>query len=117
MVCGLKGLGIAEVVAQTGFSVVVREVTPDLVEKDLNHSRHLRCSSAWCWRGRTGRTRGADSAIMPTHRTRGRCSRSKKRSNSWRNLAAGDDDALSRHRPCVIAAQPSYCIRHLRGLN
>ena len=33
--CGLMGSGIAQIVAQAGFSVVVREVTPDLVEKGL----------------------------------------------------------------------------------
>lgn len=33
--CGLMGSGIAQVAAQAGFSVVVREVTPDLVEKGL----------------------------------------------------------------------------------
>jgi 3-hydroxybutyryl-CoA dehydrogenase len=33
--CGLMGSGIAQVVAQAGFPVVVREVTPDLVEKGL----------------------------------------------------------------------------------
>jgi 3-hydroxybutyryl-CoA dehydrogenase len=33
--CGLMGSGIAQVAAQAGFPVVVREVTPDLVEKGL----------------------------------------------------------------------------------
>ncbi|MGD1210800.1 MAG: 3-hydroxybutyryl-CoA dehydrogenase [Candidatus Acidiferrales bacterium] len=33
--CGLMGSGIAQVVAQAGFPVVVREVTPDLVDKGL----------------------------------------------------------------------------------
>jgi 3-hydroxybutyryl-CoA dehydrogenase len=33
--CGLMGSGIAQVCAQAGFSTVVREVTPDLVEKGL----------------------------------------------------------------------------------
>jgi 3-hydroxybutyryl-CoA dehydrogenase len=33
--CGLMGSGIAQAVAQAGFSVVVREVTPDLVDKGL----------------------------------------------------------------------------------
>jgi 3-hydroxybutyryl-CoA dehydrogenase len=33
--CGLMGSGIAQVVAQSGYTVVVREVTPELVEKGL----------------------------------------------------------------------------------
>ncbi|MGA3295660.1 MAG: 3-hydroxybutyryl-CoA dehydrogenase [Candidatus Acidiferrales bacterium] len=33
--CGLMGSGIAQVAAQAGFGVVVREVTPDLVDKGL----------------------------------------------------------------------------------
>lgn len=33
--CGLMGSGIAQVVAQAGLPVVVREVTPELVEKGL----------------------------------------------------------------------------------
>jgi len=33
--CGLMGSGIAQVAAQAGFPVVVREVTPDLVDKGL----------------------------------------------------------------------------------
>ena len=33
--CGLMGSGIAHVVAQAGFEVVVREVTPDLLDKGL----------------------------------------------------------------------------------
>ncbi len=33
--CGLMGSGIAQVAAQSGFDVVVREVTPELVEKGL----------------------------------------------------------------------------------
>ncbi len=33
--CGLMGSGIAHVVAQSGFEVVVREVTPELLDKGL----------------------------------------------------------------------------------
>jgi len=33
--CGLMGSGIAQVAAQAGFAVVVREVTPELVDKGL----------------------------------------------------------------------------------
>ena len=33
--CGLMGSGIAQVSAQAGFQTVVREVTPELVEKGL----------------------------------------------------------------------------------
>ena len=33
--CGLMGAGIAQTAAQSGFPVVVREVTPELVEKGL----------------------------------------------------------------------------------
>jgi 3-hydroxybutyryl-CoA dehydrogenase len=33
--CGLMGSGIAQVAAQAGFSVTVREVTPELVDKGL----------------------------------------------------------------------------------
>jgi 3-hydroxybutyryl-CoA dehydrogenase len=33
--CGLMGSGIAQVAAQVGFSVTVREVTPELVDKGL----------------------------------------------------------------------------------
>jgi len=33
--CGLMGSGIAHVVAQSGFDVVVREVTPELLDKGL----------------------------------------------------------------------------------
>jgi 3-hydroxybutyryl-CoA dehydrogenase len=35
--CGLMGSGIAQVAAQAGFSVVVREVTPELVDKGLKN--------------------------------------------------------------------------------
>jgi 3-hydroxybutyryl-CoA dehydrogenase len=35
--CGLMGSGIAQVAAQSGFDVVVREVTPELVEKGLKN--------------------------------------------------------------------------------
>ena len=33
--CGLMGSGIAQVAAQAGFSVTIREVTPELLEKGL----------------------------------------------------------------------------------
>ncbi len=33
--CGLMGAGIAQVSAQSGFTTVVREVSPELVEKGI----------------------------------------------------------------------------------
>ena len=33
--CGLMGSGIAQVCAAAGFATVVREVTPELVDKGL----------------------------------------------------------------------------------
>lgn len=35
--CGLMGSGIVEVAARTGYEVIVRELTPDLLQKGLDH--------------------------------------------------------------------------------
>jgi 3-hydroxybutyryl-CoA dehydrogenase len=37
--CGLMGSGIAQVAAQSGCQVTVREVSPQLVEKGLQSSK------------------------------------------------------------------------------
>ena len=37
--CGLMGSGIAEVAAKSGFETIVREVTPELLDKGLARIR------------------------------------------------------------------------------
>ena len=44
--CGLMGSGIAQVSAQAGFPTVVREVSPNALEKGLARSTNS-CRRAW----------------------------------------------------------------------
>jgi len=43
--CGLMGAGIAQVSAAAGFSTVVREVTPELLDKGIKAIEKKSCAA------------------------------------------------------------------------